>query len=244
MTELSDVIKEAYLDAQRNKSKIENDWRIMDQYSISSRKFKLLLNNICERVDNLAYLELGCFRGGTLCAALFKNKPLVAYAIDNFQYDPLSFYTNPETGEKSGINPEGWTNVKLTLIENLERFALDKTVKLFVGDWNKISDTFIKHKINVAHIDIPKDVDKILEFYDSKFADSFVLVVTGFNLSEIQNQVNSYLENKKYIVTHKIVNYSRSNADNENWWNGLGLYAIQKAEKVNDKEVSNQPNKL
>lgn len=243
VTKLVELAKESYSNAQRNKAKISNDWRIMDQYSVSSKRFKLLLNNLCS-VDNFTYLELGCFRGGTLCGALFQNKLLAAYAIDNFQYNPLDFYTHPETGERSNINPNGWDNVKLNLIDNLERLKLDKSVKLFVGDWNKISDSFIKHKINIVHLDIPKETDKILEFYDSKFDDVFILVVSNFNSSEIQNQVDAYIDKKNYTVHHKITNFSHSNADSEGWWNGLGVLVIQKLGKQNEKEISNQPNQL
>ena len=40
VTKLIELAKNSYEDAQRNKSKITNDWRIMDQLCVSSKRFK------------------------------------------------------------------------------------------------------------------------------------------------------------------------------------------------------------
>jgi hypothetical protein len=244
VTKLIELAKNSYEDAQRNKSKITNDWRIMDQLCVSSKRFKNLLNNLCS-MDNCCYLELGCFRGGTLMAALYNNKPLSAYAVDNFSFNPLDQYKDPETGKLSHYNPEGWANVRINLIENLERLGLDKSVKLFMGDWNKISPTFIKHRINIVHLDINLSTVDILNFYDNKFDDAFVLVVSNYNEPTIREDFKTYITSKKYAIKHEIVNYSSSNSDSEGWWNGLGVFVIQKNNgEVNEKKVSNQPNQL
>ncbi len=244
VTKLIQLATSSYENAQRNQSKITNDWRVMDQYSMSSKKFKNLLSNLCS-LDNCCYLELGCFRGGTLIAALSQNKTLAAYAVDNFTYNPLDHYKDPETGKISQYNPEGWPNVKISLIETLERLSLDKSVKMWMGDWNKMSPTFIKHKINIVHLDINRDVEQILNYYDVKLDDVFVLVVASYNETETREGVDAYLSNKKYQVKHKIVSYSTSNADSDGWWNGLGILVIQKQNEVVDvKKVSDQPNQL
>jgi len=239
ITKLIELAVNSYENAQRNQSKITNDWRVMEQYSVSSKKFKNLLSNLCS-LDNCSYLELGCFRGGTLIAALSQNKLLGAYAVDNFTYNPLGQYRDPETGKISSYNPEGWPNVRMNLIETLERLNLDKAVKLWMGDWNKMSPTFIKHKINIVHLDINKDVDQILNYYDNKFDDSYVLVVGSYNESEVREGVDKFISDKKYQIKHKIINYSASNADTDGWWNGLGILVIEKQIEVVDvKKISN-----
>lgn len=239
MTNLIELVKTSYLQAQKNQSKITNDWRIMEQYSVSSKKFKNFLNNLCA-AENINYLELGCFRGGTLIAALSQNVLTSAYAVDNFTYDPLGLHKNEKTGEVSQYNPEGWPNVKMGLIEILERLGLDKSVKVWMGDWIKIPPTFIKHKINIVHLDINKDVEAILNTYDNKFDDSFILVVASYNETAVRDAVAAYITNKKYTVKHTLANYSSSNADSEGWWNGLGVLVVQKKEEtVDDKKISN-----
>jgi hypothetical protein len=241
---LIELATKSYENSQRNLSKIANDWRVMDQYSVSSKKFKNLLSNLCS-LENCCYLELGCFRGGTLTAALMQNKLLAAYAVDNFTYNPLGQHKDPETGKISSYNPDGWPNVKLNLIENLEKLSLDKSVKVFMGDWDKISPTFIKHKLNIIHLDIPHKTNDILNFYDNKFDDVFILVVTNYNEREIREDVDKYISDKKYEGKHKITTYSASNADTEGWWNGVSVMVIQKQNEVlNEKKVSNQPNQL
>lgn len=218
----------AYQDAQKNKSKIENDWRVMDQYSISSKKFKLLLNNLCT-LEDASYLELGCFRGGTLIAALYTNTVTSAYAVDNFKYDPRAFYTNKQ-GERSNYNPDGWENVKMTLIDNLEKLSLDKSVKLFADDWDKIPATFIKTKVNIIHVDIPGNIDTMLNLYCNKFTDTSVVVVSNFNDPEIREQFNKFINTNvaKFEIRHSITKFSSSNADSDGWWNGLGMFVIER----------------
>lgn len=227
--QLIELCNTAYQEAQKNKAAIANDWRIMDQYSVSSKRFKLLLNNLCS-LENCSYLELGCFRGGTLMAALYQNKPVSAYAIDNFTYDPRAFYVNPETGEKSNYNPDTWVNVRMSLIDNLERLGLDKSVKLFAGDWLKTPGSFIKNKVNIIHVDIDKDVDKILNFFCPKFDDTAVIVIGNYNETHVREKFHEFIQTNslKFEIKHSVVNFSHSNADSEGWWNGLGMYVIER----------------
>lgn len=228
---LIEHVQNSLYNARKNVSKISNDWRILDQYSISSKRFKMLLNNICE-LENTVYLELGCFRGGTLTSALLNNNTLAAYAVDNFCYDPLSNWRNPETKEISNINPEGWDNVRLSLFSNLEKLNLEKAVRLYVGDWNKVPPTFIKHKITVFHLDIPQNTKAILDFYDAKLDNNFTLVVSNFNIAEVRDAVSAYLTEKNYTVNLQELSLSSSASDTEGWWNGLGLFVIQKKKEI------------
>lgn len=218
--------EEAYLDAQNNRAKIASDWRVMDQYSLSSKKFKILLNNLCT-LENSAFLEVGSFRGATICAAAYGNKLLAAYAVDNFSYDPLSLYTD-EQGQISNTNPQGWPNIKIGFADIVNKLDLNKTVKLHAGDWNKTPDGWIKHKISIFHIDIRDDVGEILKFYDKYLDDSFILVVANYNETDIIEQIGQWVENSKYLVAKKITKFSSSNADSDGWWNGLGIYVINK----------------
>lgn len=226
---LIELSNTAYQNAQKNVSKISNDWRIMDQFSVSSKRYKLLLNNLCA-LENCSYLELGCFRGGTLLAALSQNKVTAAYAVDNFSYDPRAFYTNPETGVNSNYNPEGWINVKMNLIENLEKLGLDKSVKLFADNWNKITINSIKTKLNIIHVDIPENIDKILDMYSLKFEDTVILVISNYNETYIREQFHSFINNNplRFDIKYSIINFSHSNADTDGWWNGLGLFVIER----------------
>lgn len=227
--ELIEHIKQAYDNAQANKSGIENEYRIKDLYSISSLKFKHLLNNICS-LPGSVYLEIGCFKGGTLVSALFNNKLVAAYAIDNFSYDPLSVCENPATQSLSNFNPAGWANIKLDFIENLERFNLDKSVKLFVGDWSAIPGSFIKHSINIIHIDLTVDVDieKVLRFYDPKLTNTFTLILSNYNETSVRDKFHKFVDSRKHLIKYGISNLSHSNSDSSKWWNGLGLFVIEK----------------
>lgn len=222
-------VEQSYNDAQLNKSKIANDWRVMDQYSMSSKRFKLLLNNLCS-LENSTYLEVGCFRGGTVAAAAYDNKLRAVYAIDNFCYDPLGIYKE-EDGSISNKNPNGWPNVKSGFINHIDRLGLSKVIRLHAGDWEKTPENWIKHKINILHVDVNEQVDQVLKFFDKYLDKQFILVVTGYNSTEVIKQVDSWLSDTEYTTEHKIVKFSSSTADSEGWWNGLGLFLINKGEK-------------
>jgi len=233
--ELIKHVETSYLKAQSNQGFLEDAYRIQDLYSISSLKFKYLLNNLCT-LPGAVLLELGCHRGGTLVSSLYKNTLVAAYAVDNFSYDPLSLCTNTETQSLSNFNPKGWGNVKMTLIENLERFALDKSVKLHSGDWNTISGSFLKHKVNILHIDLTvnETIENVLKFYDPKLTETFVLVLANYNEAiNVRNALDTYVTNRRHLIKFKIEETSPSNSDTSRWWNGLGLFVIEKMGNIN-----------
>lgn len=223
---LIEATKVAISNAEKNISSVSNDWRVMDQFSVSSKRFKLLLNNICNS-PNATYLELGCFRGGTVAAAATNNKLLAVYAVDNFTYNPLGQYKDSE-GKISPYCPTGWPNIRISFNELIERLGLEKIVKLFNGDWNKIPDTFIKHKIDIVHLDIEPNTKKILEFYDSKFSQVFTLVVSNYNLEQVRKELEDYIKEKNLKVHFSRYITSSSNSDSDGWWNGAAILVLEK----------------
>ena len=66
-------------DAMNNKSKITAD--IIRLPGMSSPWNRHLMNNICN-IENLSYLEIGCWWGSTFISANYQNNPIQSIAID------------------------------------------------------------------------------------------------------------------------------------------------------------------
>ena len=85
-------------DAEAHKSKLTEEY-ISTLEGLSSPKVWHLLNNLCSQSDS--YLEVGCFKGSTLLAAIYKN-PVYAVAIDNFIMSPTTrqqFFDNTKDAQ-------------------------------------------------------------------------------------------------------------------------------------------------
>lgn len=67
--------------AKNSQSKLP-EW-ILAMRGMSGQKYRHLINNLIETVDDVRYLEVGCWRGSTSCSALYKNS-VSAHCIDNW----------------------------------------------------------------------------------------------------------------------------------------------------------------
>ena len=83
------AVKQAFRDALDNRGAMSP--RVYDVDGICGRKFRLFLNNLVRGLEAPRYLEIGIYKGATLCAAISENR-LRAIGIDNW-----SEYGGPAT---------------------------------------------------------------------------------------------------------------------------------------------------
>ncbi len=90
---LIDHVERSIENAERGKSRL-TAFHLTAIEGMSSIKGRHLLNNLCAanpRMDSTRYLEVGSWKGSTLCASTFSN-PIEAVAIDDFsQFTTTSF---------------------------------------------------------------------------------------------------------------------------------------------------------
>ena len=67
--------------ANKNKSKIDED--ILDMNGMSGKKTRHFYNNLCS-MEDARYLEIGVWKGSTLCSAMCNNENLICLGIDNW----------------------------------------------------------------------------------------------------------------------------------------------------------------
>lgn len=58
------------------------DW-ILEMDGMSGKKYRHFINNLISNIEDSRYLEVGCWKGSTSCAAIYGNN-VKAYCIDNW----------------------------------------------------------------------------------------------------------------------------------------------------------------
>jgi hypothetical protein len=159
---LSNIVRTAFEDAFAGRG--EMDSRVYDVDGFCGRKHRLFFNNLVRSVENPRYLEIGIFRGATMCAAIAGNK-VKCCGIDNWtEYGGKSseFYVNLANikGSQSTVSilEQDFRTVDYSHIGKFNLFfydgphqeqdqfdgvkmalpALDKQAVLLVDDWNWI----------------------------------------------------------------------------------------------------------
>ena len=94
---LAQALRRAFEDALAGRGQMDERVRKVDGFC--GQKHRLFFNNLVRAVENPRYLEVGIFRGATLCAAIAGNKVRVT-GVDNWtEYGgkAAEFYTNLAT---------------------------------------------------------------------------------------------------------------------------------------------------
>jgi hypothetical protein len=195
-------IKQAIDDANALKSKI-NDKTMKSLMGLSSPKVRHLLNNLAAQSDT--YLEIGSYLGGTLKAALCKNKHLYSVAIDNF-----------------------------SLMPNKRQMFFDNTRNLnfnfFEEDCFSMDITKIKKEIDLYFYDGEHSFEsqyKALEYFYPILKDEFVYVCDDWAMKRIPNATFTAAKalGLKVVENYNLLNESEANKD---WWNGIGCIRFKK----------------
>jgi hypothetical protein len=113
------------------------DKKILDIDGMSTNKIRHLFNNLCS-MPNTKYLEVGSWKGSTLCSALSNNRLDKAVAYENF----AEFTDNSHQNGKS---------IKNHLLENISTFKGDNTVEVRQEDY--FSSVLPNEKFNIYFYD-------------------------------------------------------------------------------------------
>lgn len=159
------------------------DPEILGLPGMSGRKYREFINNLVASVPNARYLEVGCWAGSTLCAALNGNSA-TAVAIDNW-----SEFGGPRDVFIHNVNQFVQPFNRMTLIDN---------------DFRQVDFPSLG-KFNIYLYDGPhKAVDqfdgiaKALDALDPKF----VLVVDDWNWAEVREGTLAAIDRLGLEVTY------------------------------------------
>ena len=186
-------------------SKLHPD--ILSIEGMSSAMNRHLLNNIGGNLNGFNYLEIGVHQGSTFVSSLYGNDVIQAWAIDNW-----SEFQN-QIGYFEG-NCQRF-NIPYKFIE-ADCFSVNpreiENIEFYLYDGNHYTEQTAKG---------------LSYFYDS-FSDEFIYVVDDFDWEGVQQGVELGIKQCNFKVKH--YNYLESNIGNnaEGWWNGLGIFILQK----------------
>jgi hypothetical protein len=182
---------------------------------MSGRKYRALINNLVGLIDNARYLEIGVWKGSTLCSAVYGNK-VRALAIDNWS-------------EFDGPANEFFTN--------LGQFRGQASVSFLDADFRDIDYRTIG-KFNVFLFDGPHSYeaqrDGLLLTRDA-LDDEFVLIVDDWNWEAVRRGTYDAIASLGYkldfaaeIRTTLDGSHPSIGGAQSDWHNGYFLAAIHR----------------
>lgn len=185
---------------------------------MSSRKIRILLNELC-KLPKTRYLEVGCWQGSTLIAALHGNSKTVecALACDNFK-------------AHGGPREQFHGNVKQFLAPyDNDRF------KFYEMDCWELATKLSERGVTVYFYDgehTEEDQYKALTNFNTVFADVFVCLIDDANHPPVVPASRRAFRDLSYQIVYEKVLPARWNGDVENWWNGLLVSVVKRVKSL------------
>lgn len=199
-------IEQCIADAEAHKSKLTEEY-ISTLEGLSSPKVWHLLNNLCSGVNS--YLEVGCFKGSTLLAALYKN-PVYAFAIDNFMMEPKNRHIFFENTKETNFT-------------------------FYEGDCFSFDVKQIKKPIELYFYDGAHTAEaqyKALTHFAGALADEFIFVCDDWDLSKMKTCSLSAIKDLGYrlIEMHELKGHTNGTLQErkDGWWGGIACLRVRK----------------
>jgi hypothetical protein len=218
---LSNHIDESIHWAELEVSKLTQD--VMDIHGITSNKIRCFLNNICSIGGT--YLEIGVFRGATFCSAIYGND-CHSIGLDNFASPnlmPMGVSQKLATYLKQNIE----ISPKDDFIQNVKKFGDIKKIDIYKTDYTTF-DYNILPNIDIVFYDGDTrfhDQYVTLKKIASKLSKESILIMDDWNWNS--GAFNRVVNEEKLIITHQREIFT-DGEDMGDFWNGLGIFLIEK----------------
>lgn len=207
-----DHLQKAIENAEKYTSKITQE--ILNIDGMSGKKTRHFYNNLLA-IDDARYLEIGTWKGSTVCSAMFSNKAKIV-CIDNWS----------EFG-----GPKG------EFVHNFEKFKGENDATFIEDDCFKV-DTSALPKFNIYMYDGNHTEDshfRALSHFYNCMDDIFIYIVDDWNTDHIRNGTNQAIEklNLKKLWEKEIRltwdgGHTPIEIARESWWNGMYVAILQK----------------
>lgn len=205
--------KESVRKAWRRSSKLTDDVSAIE--GKSSSRVKCLLNNLCS-APWASYLEIGCWMGSTLCAAVHGNNLSKVVGIDNYNEVPDS---------------EGHT-ARANLHRNSAKFITGHGIPLqFIAEDFRSVDPCEIGQFTVYYYDGAHGVDvqkAAFTHMAPALADVFVVVVGDWNMQCTKLGTQKAFAELGWGRIWEAELPANRNGDLRRWWNGLLVAVIDK----------------
>jgi hypothetical protein len=206
------LIETAFQNAENNISKITDD--IINMEGMSGTKTRHFYNNLLNTED-ARYLEIGTWKGSSVCSAMCGNKANVI-CIDNW-----SEFGGP----------------KFDFLVNFEKFKGENNATFIEDDCFKV-DVSLLPKFNIYMYDgnhTNESHYKALLHYYPCLDDLFIFIVDDWNWQDARDgTINSIQRLNLKVLYEKEIRLTWDNSHtnpyeaSQTWWNGIYVAILQK----------------
>lgn len=215
-SELKQHVENAFEKAERGESKITD--KILSMEGMTGKKTRHFYNNLLN-IDDARYLEIGTWKGSSVCSAMCGNKAKVV-CIDNW-----SEFDGPKNEFLNNFNTFKGENDASFIEKNCYQVDISELPKfnIYMYDGNHTEDSHYR---------------ALVHYYDC-LDDMFVFIVDDWNGKPVRDgtykslkQLNlTVLYEKEIRLTTDNTHTPRPQAD-ETWWNGIYVAILQKTHKA------------
>lgn len=211
-----------------------------DLVGMSSVKNRILLNELVKKGDR--YLEIGVYRGSTFVAALYKNKPAYAVAIDNF-----SEFTDLVSREHSDEVIKKMASDALLLAADDAKLSNEDMFKKALAERNITDYTLL----NCNCFNVPPTLEQYLldknfnvylydgghsyedhlqslTYYYNTLDKEFILIVDDWNWEPARRGTFDAMANLGIKIHRDFALTTDRNGDLSSWWNGFYVAVCEK----------------
>jgi hypothetical protein len=199
-------------------SKLSED--ILRLEGMSGYKTRMFYNSLCslEFPDRMTqYLEVGAWKGSTLCSALYKNSNCHGTVIENW-----ALFGGPKEEFK----------------QNVEKFGLTNNITIFEEDVFSFDISKFQNKIDIYLYD--GDHEEISQYKGivhmwQLLADNAIIIVDDWNWSQVRKGTFDALRDVGANIVEKFeIMYTNDDAHTpipfamREFWNGIAIFVISK----------------
>jgi hypothetical protein len=205
------VVK-ALQNAESGISKI--NYEIMDMEGMTGLYTRHFYNNLLD-IEDARYLEIGTWKGSSVCSAMYGNKATVV-CIDNW-----SQFSGP----------------KNEFLHNFEKFKGENNATFIERECFSV-DVSCLPKFNIYMFDGDHSYAsqyKALEYYLNCLDDVFIFVVDDWNMQSVRNGTKDAIKNlnlkilyEKEIRLTQDESHTPMDIAKNTWWNGIYITILQK----------------
>ena len=207
-----ELIENSLKNAENNISKINDE--IIKMQGMSGTKTRHFYNNLLN-IEDARYLEIGTWKGSSVCSAMYGNKAKVI-CIDNW-----SEFNGPKEEFLQNFNKFKGEN-DATFIEN-DCFNVDVSslskFNIYMYDGNHTNESHYKALIH----------------YYNNLDDIFIFIVDDWNWKDVREGTKKSIEllNLKVLYEKEIrLTFDESVTPepelSQTWWNGIYIAILQK----------------
>ena len=222
MSKLVSHVESCLKNTDNYNSKLTDE--ILNMEGKSGKKNRHLYNNLCA-FNRTKYLEIGSWKGSSVCSALYDNK-ITCLCIDNW-----SQFGGPKT----------------EFLENFNKYKGNNDAEFLERDcWN--IDTTCIGRFNIYSYDgiygLQYNYDALSKYYHA-LDDEFIFLVNNWNIEEVKSETYKAISDLKInILFDKEIVTSNNNLNND-WSNGIAIFVLEKEKleqhlyEPSDNDVSN-----